>query len=44
MHGCRDIQNNRGQGRLVAKINRGAASENFSHCFNKQTIKKESYT
>ena len=31
------------QGRLVAKINgEGAASENFGHCFNKQTIKKES--
>ena len=24
------------QGRLVAKINGGAASENSSHCFNKQ--------
>ena len=30
------------QGRLVAKINGKAASENFGLCFNKQTIKKES--
>ena len=32
------------QGRVVAKINGRAASENFSHCFCKQTTNKESYT